>query len=1186
MRPLILAIVWLASWAAAPQWATALSGRVLDSEGRPVSGARVVCFAHRMPAEVLLGRLNGADPAPLAESATNVEGRFTVSALTLPAEVALRILPSGLPSVEAEGPLDPQDAEDLEFLVPAAVRISGRVVDESGAPISGVRLLAAVDTGSVEGDGAGFNETVSGRDGSFRFAAAPRETATVRAWASGYVPVSVFRSRNRSSVNVVLRRGGRIEGTVRNAAGAPVAGAVILAGGGAAVSSERGRFSINTAAEGAATVFARKEDLLGRRDGVRVRRGELVAVDLTLLPSAAIEGSIVDERTGRPVRGARVSAWEARVPWVAGGAAGESISDGRGRFRIPGLSVREYVIRATRRDYLPGSIPGNVAGISRPGVVKLALRRGAVIEGRVVDETGQAVAGARISVTPNPGRSLFLRSFGGSPTRAATTVDSGGRFRLRGIVVASSIVATKPGFVAARRDGLILSEEAARGIVLTLRHGLDARGLVVDEGGRPIGGVQVFLRPNDGSASPRQADPTESSPAAISDEAGRFLASGLAPGEHSARFLREGYPARTAVLDVRAEGLTEWPPIVLRGGVPVGGVVRDQQATPIAAAQVFCSELGGAAHDDGLTGPDGRFRFDGFPEGASVSVRVNALGYAAFHLTAPAPSISLSIVLSKAGTVRGRVEDAETKRPVENFRIGYGPPRPISVRSFSEREIQSADGTFEVTEVPPGKIEIRAAAPGYRETQIAGIDLAEGEVRENLLLSLPRGATVSGKVVDSARGAGLPNAIVGWREEGTSEGRGMVYSSFGNFANVPNSTTTDADGEFRFEGLPPGRLTFSVLHSDFLEAAKTLEASSEPRVEFSLTAGQSVRGQAVTASRTPVEGVVVSLRQLGGPPPVWTDEEARTDSAGRFEFSHLKPGRYQISGRSASGRSPAMDVVISADQGPEDLVLELGSGTLVKGKVSGLPAGQLSGVRIFGFSKGFQGGTTTGEQGEFVLRDVPPGTLRVSATTGMSIGRSTSRALEVPEGAAEASLEIVFEGASRLSGRILRRGKGVSGAYIQATPDPAPPTAARVSGETDGDGRYELNGLVDGTYRLSVSGDRVSATRAIRISGDSTLDVALEGLSLNGTVRDSVSGDPLTNVSVMARTTGSSGSDLLTSQGTTDSRGYYALENLDGGTYVITFRRPGYQERTDTVSVLDSPPPLDVSLAPAAAGAK
>ncbi len=132
---------------------------------------------------------------------------------------------------------------------------------------------------------------------------------------------------------------------------------------------------------------------------MRVKAGETVEVPIRLARSASVTGSVIDEKTRRPLASVRVSA--------AAGGGGFSFrrveplsrktrTDAKGKFRIAGLSARHYSIRASKMDYLPATMPGVVAVVSTPGTVAIALQRAAGVSGRVTDEKGAPVAAARV----------------------------------------------------------------------------------------------------------------------------------------------------------------------------------------------------------------------------------------------------------------------------------------------------------------------------------------------------------------------------------------------------------------------------------------------------------------------------------------------------------------------------------------------------------------------------------------------------------------------------------------------------------------------------------------------------------------------------------------------------------------------------------------------------------------------
>ncbi|MGH9400172.1 MAG: carboxypeptidase regulatory-like domain-containing protein, partial [Thermoanaerobaculia bacterium] len=1038
---------------ALPVQAGTVAGRVVDSKGNPVVAARVAWYAFRPPDRVLLDRTNATERAALGQTKTDANGSFKVT-FDKPTEgISLEISASGLPSVDLDGPYDAgEDSLDLDILLPETDRVAGRISDEAGQPLAGARIRAAPDPNAAEAEAVPFAQTVSQADGRFVLDSAPKG-AVLRIDLRGFAVLRLYASRSGSALFGTLKRGGGLEGKVLDPAGQAVAGAIVVAGQIAAQTDAQGTYRIAALpAAPVSLVVNAKNDLVARRDGVSIRRGETTRADLKLSQTAVIAGSVVDVRSGKPVAGATLRYSEAIGPWAI--PSGRSVrADGQGRFRIAGLLAREYQVTAQRRDYVAATIPGVAAVIARPNTLRFALRRSYAIPGRVLDEKGGAVAGARISVLPAlMGRRSFLQGVPASQPTTVTAAD--GSFRLRGVAPdpAVSIEARKEAYVTLRRHGLSTAEADAKPVTLTLRRGLDARGSVVDAQDQPVSGAQLRLQrrqkaERQGQFSAPGAD--SAPPAAISDSQGRLQAIGLEAGEYSARLTREGYAGKTIpLLDVRADGATVWPPFKLEPAAPIAGFVRNRKGEPVAGAQVY-SFAGEAPSTSSMTDSTGAFRLDGYPAGTSVNVSVSAEGYARAQVPATAPAASLAVVLSTNAEVRGRVEDFDTREPIELFSVRAGTPRSSNMRYLFSSDFRSPDGSFVLATVPPGKVEVSASAPGYLETAVTALEIGEGESREGVVLSLKRGREINGRVLEPARGTGLPNATVSWRREHEMSSAGLVSTSSGTFMTIPNSTTTDADGRFHFDGLPPERLVLSAAHLDYLDASMTADAATQPSVELTLSLGGAVAGTVVERDgRMPVPGAEVSIEALGESGASLRNDAARSDASGRFRFEHLKEGRFRVNARADSGRTPVHDVVLAQDQRLEDVLLQLARGARVRGRVTGLPAERLGGVTISVASQDFQNRTSTSDDGAFVVDDVPAGPLRVSASTG-SPGRMVARSAEVPEGASEISVNIVFEAGSRLSGRVTKADRGVPGLFVSATADPPSASAPRAAGRTD-----------------------------------------------------------------------------------------------------------------------------------------
>ena len=174
--------------------------------------------------------------------------------------------------------------------------------------------------------------------------------------------------------------------------------------------------------------------------------------------------------------------------------------------------------------------------------------------------------------------------------------------------------------------------------------------------------------------------------------------------------------------------------------------------------------------------------------------------------------------------------------------------------------------------------------------------------------------------------------------------------------------------------------------------------------------------------------------------------------------------------------------------------------------MTGLPAEQLGGIRIRSSGTGYTDDTQTDDTGKFTLQNVPSGVITLTATTAVLTGRTTSKTVEVADGAGEIPVEIAFEGQSKLSGRVTRGSAPMPGLFVLAAPDP-PDGSGRHTAQTDSDGHYELDGMNDGDYQVSVNGGGVSYRKEFTVSGDTNGDIELPGTTITGRVTDSSTGD-------------------------------------------------------------------------------
>jgi protocatechuate 3,4-dioxygenase beta subunit len=1180
---------------AAKARAGSITGRVLDPAGKPIAGAKIQWTAYRNDDEVLLDETAGKDPVVLGETAADAGGRFRVVLDKPGVSVALRVLSSGLPSARFAGPFDSSEDTGLfDIQLPAAAALSGRVVDEAGKPVAGARVSVGVTQNPFDNEAVYVAEARTGADGTFAAPDAPEGARGIRVRAPGFTPIQRFLLEAKPQESVSLQRGGTIVGTVADANGKPVAGVLVTTEDAAAQSDAQGVFRLAGVPAGSHRIQAFwKESFAARKDGVRAVKGQEVRANLTLKPGSSISGSVIEESTRRPVAGVRISAYASTgFGGFARRRAERSVrTDSRGLFHLGGLAAARYSVEATREGFLPASIAGVNAGGQSAPPANLALRRAASISGRVTDEKGQPVAAARVRITRDMGVRRLLRGVASNPASVlggqGVPTASDGTFRLRGLAPERnlSLEAGKTGYATARKPGVsVKAGDALKDVTLIVRRGLEARGHVVDAAGQPVAGAEIRATHREeglmGRArfQMRVAGLQQDNPDAMTGADGSFSVKGLEEGEYTVSVAREGFARKTVPsLEVKASGDNVWPPITLSSGAPIAGMVRDGGGAPIPAAQIFAIDINSGGRPANSTSDgEGKFRLDGFAAERPILLNVSAPGYAALQKNVTPPAQDLAIVLKSAGTVRGRVEDADTKKPVTDFTISRSGPRggpgggiQIALRGGGDQTFQSDDGSFELTDVPPGKWTVRATAAGYRSAEVSGVEVGEGETKDGVNLSLKKGGSLAGRVVDP-RGTAVANASVSWHPS-ESQGGGMgamVARMMGG--GTGGSTSTDADGHFQFDGLPGGRATVTASHPDYLDASREVDPSKDSAADLTLGTGASISGNVVgTDGRSGVPGALVQLNEegdSGGGFGGGNSESTRTDGGGGFLFDHLAAGRYKLTTSGNTGVSVAKDVVVAENQQMSGVLVQMATGALLHGTVSGLPAGQLGGVRVVASATNYSDATQTDDSGGYSLHDVPSGVVRLQATTSFLSGRSTAKTIEIPDGSTDFPADIAFQGTSRLAGRVTRGDRPQSGLFVIGVPDPPRSNVGRSSGQTDDNGSYALEGLDDGNYQVTVNGQGVSYRREFAVSGDTSGDIALPTISVTGTVTESGSGIPLEGVTVQAQT-GRETQAFAMKQGTTDSSGHYFIDDVDPGSYQLTARKADYQQKSQTVTV-------------------
>lgn len=338
------------------------------------------------------------------------------------------------------------------------------------------------------------------------------------------------------------------------------------------------------------------------------------------------------------------------------------------------------------------------------------------------------------------------------------------------------------------------------------------------------------------------------------------------------------------------------------------------------------------------------------------------------------------------------------------------------------------------------------------------------------------------------------------------------------------TTLTDADGLARFVGVPGPAITLQVQAAGFSPVRRSIqvpEAAARPVVfEVALETGARLSGLVLDAARQPVEGARVAVDDVNdiSSGDGFRSDGVITDDAGHYVFEALAAGRYNIRATHPDhAPGQAGPVQLDGVKPVEGQIVILASAGVLRGLVRNAHAEPVAGAAV-SFAppasspkrfSGRAGGATYGhawtdEQGAFELREVPRERIALAAHTADAISDEVE--VDLTSRPLVDGLALELRPAGHISGTVVDAdGQGVGEASLTVIADPIDGTMERSfirrrmrSCTTDADGRFSLNGLVEGTYILhaSLSAGRVEwgrPDRAVKAhTGDEGVRIVLE----------------------------------------------------------------------------------------------
>jgi hypothetical protein len=530
----------------------------------------------------------------------------------------------------------------------------------------------------------------------------------------------------------------------------------------------------------------------------------------------------------------------------------------------------------------------------------------------------------------------------------------------------------------------------------------------------------------------------------------------------------------------------------------------------------------------------------------------------------PPPSANVSVPAEEAadasaGALRGRAFDAITNEPVRRFEVTWREPIGEPKQQFDARRrtFETNDGSFEYTNVPPGKWGMIVTARGYQPFELPELKVTGG-VAQEVLLPLQKGHTVRGRVYDQTTGAGIAATIE------VLDPLAPMPSRSGGQADA---NAGGADGNFVIEGLPPGRTSLVVAAKNYTSRTVVVEVgASTPSLEIGLTAGGTITGRFTTAAGSPVAGASVTLYRPDGA----VGDTRDTDDAGAFEFQDLNVGKYQLVGSHGSA-IVTKDVTLSGRS--VNVQLALKAGRSIRGTVTGLRPEQFGQVIVTGrrdrdvmwIQRGIN------ERGEFELKDVSPGPVRVAAE--MNRAREVSKSIEMPADF-DVTVNLDFPPPATLSGRVTRKNMPLPDLTVAVrSTKPNSSSTSFDHHKTSSAGAYSVPDLEPGEYVVMV-GSFIS--KPVQVQGQTVFNIDMPGGDLGGRVIDDGSGVPIARASVDLYIPDPTASVRINRL--TDHLGQFTIPGIVPAEYVLAIYQPGYRLYRERISFDEQSAALTIRL--------
>ena len=880
-------------------------------------------------------------------------------------------------------------------------------------------------------------------------------------------------------------------------------------------------------------------------DLVVITDANVAGIDFAMSTGAAISGTVTDS-DGQGVADVWVDAWSPDGFW--GGAS----TDESGNFTINGLTdSAEYHVNIHHENYASQS-QKVTTGTDDAGSVVFELKAGVSISGTVSGlADGEYAWVSAWSESTGDGR--------GEPT------DENGAYRIKGLSGAKDyrVDVWAEGYTNQFYGGKYMWDKAdlvdttggsQDNIDFALSSGRKISGTVTVPDGGETGDIWVSAH--------SETTGGMGAPVEIWDgTTGTYEIMGLQPGsDYKVDFWSPNYQYVLYKEDT-PEGVSDWMEaslvdistsdatgidMTLGAGKKISGTVTVPEGGSLQHLWVNAgSESAGSWGGSPVDETDGTYEIMGLASASDFRVDVwsESFGYQIYNKkknwedadlvsTVDGDASGIDFALSEGKSISGKITtttgDAIAHAWVninsEKNRFGRGEPTDEN-GDYTIRGIDAAnDYKLDVWTDEYGHAMYRSEADGGGTNHTTGdwmlaseLDVTDGNLTD-INMSLSEGGSISGTVKD-----GDDNPI---RDAWVN-----AWSAAGG-----NGAPTDENGEYTIKGLPSSdSYKVDVWTEDFVhtfynqktdwENADVVDISSgdAPGIDFTLSSGNTISGT-VTAGEDPLRRIWVNAwSETAG---AWGGAE--TDANGEYTIKGLAPANdyvvdvwsEQYAQQFYDGQTDWMDANrVDVSQGnATDVDFNLTTGSSISGTIT-LPNDDTNFHRVWvnawSDEKWSGNGSPVKHDGEYKIPGLIPGAgykmdvwsedyVHVFYKDGTAEGTTDWEAATEIDITSESKtgVNITLGAGKSIAGTVTLDGTAKSGVWVDAWSDT---TGAWGGDETDSEGAFTINGLIDGDdYVVSTWHWEYVNARSEDVSAGAT-DVALalsSGVSISGNLRN------------------------------------------------------------------------------------